>query len=77
MLRVGADRGADVEHDRFRRASSATSPRSPGRSISGIVCRQTFAIAISAPVLPAETAQSASPRFTASIARHIDETRRP
>ena len=39
--------------------------------------RQTLAIAISAPVLPAEIAQSASPRLTASTARHIDETRRP
>ncbi len=48
-----------------------------GRSISGSMRRQTFAIAISAPVLPAETAQSASPRLTASIARHIEETRRP
>ena len=37
------------------------------------MCRQNFAIAISAPVLPAETAQSASPFFTASIASHIDD----
>jgi len=41
------------------------------------MCRQIFAIAIKAPVLPAEMAQSASSSFTASIARHIDETRRP
>ncbi len=34
-------------------------------------------MAISAPVLPAETAQSASPVLTASIAFHIDELRRP
>ena len=48
-----------------------------GRSTGDIVCRQNFAIAINAPVLPAETAQSASPDFTASTACHIDETRRP
>ena len=42
-----------------------------------MVRRQTLAIAISAPVLPAETAQSASPFFTASIACHIEDVRRP
>ena len=41
------------------------------------MCRHIFAIAISAPVLPAETTQSASPFFTASIARHIEDVRRP
>ena len=62
MLRVAADRGADVEHDRFaahRRPIAAIA----GRSIGAIVCRQNLAIAISAPVLPAETAQSAAPRL--------------
>ena len=44
-----------------------------GRSILAMVRRQNFAIAISAPVLPAETATSASPVFTASIARHMVE----
>ena len=39
--------------------------------------RQNRAIAISAPVLPAETATSASPFLTASIASHIDEVLRP
>ena len=48
-----------------------------GRSIGGSICRHIFAIAISAPVLPAETTQSASPFFTASIARHIEDVRRP
>ena len=48
-----------------------------GRSIGAIVCRQNLAIAIKAPVLPADTAQSACPSFTASIACHIEETRRP
>ncbi len=48
-----------------------------GRSIGAIVCRQNFAIAMRAPVLPADTAQSASPVLTASIACHIDDTRRP
>jgi len=43
----------------------------------GRVRRQIFAIAISAPVLPAETAASASPFLTASMAIHIEETRRP
>ncbi len=66
------------------RSSTSDSPRvvghieaSAGRSISGSMCRQTLAIAISAPVLPAETAQSASPRLIASMAFHIDDTRRP
>ncbi len=61
-------------------SSTIDSPRSvghiaaiAGRSICAIVRRQTLAIAISAPVLPAETAQSASPFFTASIACHIDD----
>ncbi len=48
-----------------------------GRSTCGMVRRQIFAMAIRAPVLPAETATSASPLFTASIAIHIEETRRP
>jgi hypothetical protein len=38
-----------------------------------IVRRQNFAIAISAPVLPAETATSASLVLTASSERHMDE----
>ena len=49
-------------------SSTIDSPRSvghiaaiAGRSIGAIVCRQNFAIAIKAPVLPAETAQSAAP----------------
>ena len=48
-----------------------------GRSIPGMVRRLNFAIAIRAPVLPAETATSASPFFTASIASHIDDFQRP
>ena len=43
----------------------------------GSVRRQKRAIAISAPVLPAETATSASPFFTASMASHIEEVLRP
>ena len=50
---------------------------SAGRSTRAMVRRQIFAMAISAPVLPAETATSASPFFTASIASHMEETRRP
>ena len=34
-------------------------------------------MAMRAPVLPADTTQSARPVFTASIAIHIDEVRRP
>jgi hypothetical protein len=34
-------------------------------------------MAIKAPVLPAETATSASFFFTASMASHIDDVRRP
>ena len=48
-----------------------------GRSRPGIMCRQIFAMAIKAPVLPAETATSASFFFTASRASHIDDVRRP
>jgi hypothetical protein len=42
-----------------------------------IILRLKRAIAISAPVLPAETATSASPFFTASIASHIEDFQRP
>ena len=34
-------------------------------------------MAISAPVLPADTVASASPFFTASMASHIDDFQRP
>ena len=66
------------------RSSTIDAPRSvghsaaiAGRSIPGIVLRLNFAIAISAPVLPADTATSASPFFTASMASHIDDFQRP
>src|SRR3546814_2465144 len=52
--------------------SDGSSAASAGRSIPGIVRSASFAIAISAPVLPAETAPPASPRFTASIASPIE-----
>ena len=48
-----------------------------GRSTCAIVRRQNFAMAISAPVLPADTATSASPFFTDSSARHMDDLCRP
>ena len=48
-----------------------------GRSIPAIMRRLNRAIAISAPVLPAETATSASPFFTASSASHIEDFQRP
>ena len=66
------------------RSSTTESPRAvghtaaiAGRSIPGSVRRLKRAIAISAPVLPADTATSASPFLTASIASHIDEFFRP
>ena len=46
-----------------------------GRSIPGSVFSTNFAIAISAPVLPAETTQSARPSATASIASRMLERR--
>ncbi len=41
----------------------------------GSMRKPNFAIAMSAPVLPADTTQSASPDATASIASRIDERR--
>ena len=72
MLGVGADGGAAIEHDAL--AAQRRPDRGDRRPIdAGQVRRQNFAIAISAPVLPAETAKSASPFFTASIERHMLE----
>ena len=45
--------------------------------MAGSIRRLNLAMAISAPVLPAETATSASPFLTASIASHIDDFHRP
>ena len=66
------------------RSSTIDSPRRvghraaiAGRSMPGMVLRLNLAIAISAPVLPAETAASASPFLTASIASHMDDFQRP
>ena len=44
-----------------------------GRSMPVVMRRQNLLIAISAPVLPADTATSASPFFTDSIVFHIPE----
>ena len=62
-------------------SSTMLSPRSvgqmpaiAGRSMVAMVRKQNFAMAISAPVLPAETTTSASPVLTASIERHMLET---
>ena len=72
MMRITADAGAEIEYDgiaaRRRPYTGNGRPVDPRH-----VCRWTLAIAISAPVLPAETATSASPRFTASIASPIEE----
>ncbi len=46
-----------------------------GRSAPGSGFRQNFAIAINAPVLPADTTQEASPSWTASMARRMLEFR--
>ena len=45
---------------------------SAGRSMPGMVRSASLAIAISAPVLPPETAACASPSFTAAMARPIE-----
>ena len=50
-------------------------PAITGRSMPGMVLRISLAIAIRAPVLPAETATSASPFCTASSASHMLEPR--
>jgi hypothetical protein len=42
-----------------------------------MVSRMTFDMAISAPVLPADTATPARPSLTASMACHIELVRRP
>ncbi len=52
-------------------------PAIAGRSMFDIMRRQNFDMAISAPVLPAETATSASPFATASIASHMEDFPRP
>jgi hypothetical protein len=48
-----------------------------GRSMPDSVLRLNFDIAISAPVLPPDTAMSASPFLTASSASHMDDFQRP
>ena len=48
-----------------------------GRPIPAMVRKWNLAIAISAPVFPAETATPACPFLTASIASHIEERHRP
>ena len=50
-------------------------PAMAGRSMPGMVFRTSLAMAIRAPVLPAETVKSASPFCTASIASHMLEPR--
>ena len=72
-----------VSHSTLAPRSSITlSPRRvgnsaaiAGRSIPGSVFSTIFAIAISAPVLPAETTQSALPSATASIASRMLDRR--
>ena len=66
------------------RSSTIDSPRTvgqraaiAGRSMPAMVLSWNLASAISAPVLPAETARSASPRLTASIASDIEDFQRP
>ena len=75
LARGGADVGAEVEHDAVRASTVGHCPAIAGRSMPGMVLRISLAIAIRAPVLPAETAKSASPFCTASIASHMLEPR--
>jgi hypothetical protein len=48
-----------------------------GRSTPSIVFRQNLAMAMSAPVLPADTAAAARPSRTASSASHMLDFQRP
>ena len=77
LLGIGADRGADIEHHAFaahgRPQCRNRRPVDIGHGAQAKAC----AIAISAPVLPADTQTSAWPFLTASIARHIDDFQRP
>ena len=61
----------------FEDLSVGQSAAMAGRSMPSIILRLKRAIAINAPVLPAETATSASPFLTASIASHMDDFQRP
>ena len=70
---IEAPRSSTIEVPRSVGHSAAIA----GRSMPGSILRLNLAIAISAPVLPAETATSASPFFTASMASHIDDFQRP
>ena len=70
----GADVGAEVEHDAgFFRVGHC--PAIAGRSTPGMVVSTSLAMAIRAPVLPAETTKSASPFCTASIDSHMLDPR--
>ena len=60
---------------RSRRAGSGTATAIAGRSMPGSVFSTNFAIAISAPVLPADTTPSARPSATASIASRMLDRR--
>ena len=76
MMRIAADGGAEIEHDRI--AAHRRPHRRERRAVDpGSMRRQKRAMATSAPVLPAETATPASPFLTASIASHIDDVLRP
>jgi hypothetical protein len=76
MLRIAPDCGAEIQQNGI--PPLRRQYRGNRRTVdSGYRARQNRAIAINAPVLPAETATSASPFLTASIASHIDETLRP
>jgi hypothetical protein len=50
-------------------------PAIAGRSMPGMVLRTSLAIAMRAPVLPADTVKSASPFCTASMDSHMLEPR--
>ena len=71
----GTDVGAEIEHDAVVARRVGHWPAMAGRSMPGMVRRTSLAMAIRAPVLPAETATSASPFCTASSASHMLEPR--
>ena len=76
LARRGADIGAEVEDDAGCPTSVGHCPAMAGRSMPGMVVRTSLAMAIRAPVLPAETMKSAS-RFVHGLERQPHAGRAP
>ena len=72
IARIAFSVRAQIEHHHIGISQGRENAASAGRSIPGIVRSASFAIAISAPVLPALTAADAWPSFTALMARPIE-----